>query len=134
MACFFNAAGQPMVEIFLESFLGSGRAVSAMIDTGFSGFLSLPLEMAFAANLSLYGTIAVQLADGVAHQKLACIGVVALDGERRGGFVIVEPNSDLPLVGIDFLKKFQLMLVADPLDASISLLKSPSAEKDCRSD
>ncbi len=83
-----------------------------MIDTGFTGFLMLPLVSAFPLALTLFGTTTYTLADGSQSPKLLAQGTVDLEGEQTVGFIVLEGNaSSGPLLGMDFLKRSNKMLL-----------------------
>ena len=92
------------------------------MDTGFTGFLSIPMLQAFPIGLILTGTIPVTLADGSTHHKLTCLGMVQLGEERQVGLEVIEPNSNLPLLGMDFLRKFKKKLLINPQEGTFELL------------
>lgn len=93
-----------MAEQFAQEF-------EAMIDTGFTGFLSIPLTAAFPLALTLYGTFTYQLADGSVSPKLLGWGTVALEDEIAHGTIVLEPNGSGLLLGMDFLKRLDKALV-----------------------
>lgn len=83
-----------------------------MIDTGFSGFLSLPLIKAFPLGLTLAGTTTYELADGSKSPKLLAYGNVDHDGETTFGLIALEANANCgPLLGMEFLRQSKKMLV-----------------------
>ena len=61
---YLNANGDPHVEIEVANPLDWRKKVNCLIDTGFTGFLSIPLLEAFPIGLLLIGTMPVTLADG----------------------------------------------------------------------
>lgn len=119
---YFNANGDPCIEIEVSNPLGWKRKIECVIDTGFTGFLSIPMVQAFPIGLLLIGTIPVTLADGRVSYKLACLGEAYLGQERQIGTVLIEPSSDQALLGIDFLKKFNKRLVVDPAMPLVELV------------
>ena len=85
-----------------------------MVDTGFSGFLSMPYVKAFPLGLSLVSTTNVILADGAQHAKLVAIATVRLSEQEttfKAGPCLLEASSDTALVGMEFLRKFDLSLL-----------------------
>jgi predicted aspartyl protease len=102
-----NQLGCPVVEIEVSGGVpGVRKRLSALLDTGFSGFLSIPILEAFPLGLMLRGTINAALADGSQQAKLICRGSVHFGGEIQDGVIIVEPSSDQALIGMEFLKRF----------------------------
>lgn len=78
---YFDPNGRPIVEIEVSNPLGWKRTVKALIDTGFDGFLSLPILEAFPIGLLLRGTMPVTLADGSTQQTLYCLGGIHFEGD-----------------------------------------------------
>ena len=88
-----------------------GIELTGIIDTGFTGFLQLPLAKAIELALPLEGTTTVTLADGSTAAKLLATGKVEFDGAQQDGTVIVEFGSSEILIGMDFLRRFGRALV-----------------------
>jgi predicted aspartyl protease len=84
----------------------------AIIDTGFTGFLSMPLIAAFPLGLPLKGTTSVELADGNEQSKLMAHCKVTIDDKTdpQFGLVILEPSSTAVLAGMEFLRAFKFGL------------------------
>jgi predicted aspartyl protease len=78
----------------------------AILDTGFTGFISMPLLSALPLGLMLYGTVSIELADGSRATKLTAKGLAAAYGEERVGVVVLEPTSNDILLGMAFLRLF----------------------------
>jgi predicted aspartyl protease len=84
----------------------------AMIDTGFTGFLMMPLINAFPLALTLYGTTSYTLADGSSSPKLMAYGTVEVQGATTQGIIVLEANANCgPLVGMEFLRQFDYTMV-----------------------
>lgn len=104
---YLDSAGHPHVKIRVwglnEQF---AQEFEAMIDTGFTGFLMLPLVSAFPLALTLFGTTTYTLADGSQSPKLLAYGTVGLDEENTEGLIVLEANaSSGPLLGMEFLRR-----------------------------
>lgn len=84
----------------------------AMLDTGFSGYLMLPLVSALPLALTLFGTTTYTLADGSTSPKLLAHGNIDYDGEVTSGLIVLEANaSSGPLLGMEFLRNSNKMLL-----------------------
>lgn len=114
MATGYLDNGDPCIEIEVSNPLNWRSRLKCLIDTGFSGFLSIPILQAFPLGLLLFGTIPVTLADGSTQYKLTCLGQAHLDNQAEIGVIIIEPSSDQVLLGMDFLRKFRKKLLIDP--------------------
>ena len=109
---YFGDNGSPVIEIEVSGPINPARKMTAVIDTGFSGFLLLPILEAFPVGLILSGTTSIELADGSQQSKLTCLGEIHFGGVRKVGLIIIEWESTDILVGMDFLRKFEKMLEA----------------------
>jgi predicted aspartyl protease len=113
---FFNSGGSPCVNFRLSGVLAGSAAkegfeFEAVIDTGFDGFVSMPMAQAFPLGLPLRGAIEVTLADGRNATKLHALGRAMIGDRANWGAVILEPASDEILIGLKFLQVFDLALV-----------------------
>jgi predicted aspartyl protease len=125
-----NARGCPSIEIEVSGALPTiKRKITALIDTGFSGFLLIPMMEAFPIGLVLHGTTNVTLADGSSHSKLTCLGFVEMDNTQEMGVIIIEERTTEALLGMEFLRKFRVSLLADPDTGTVSLFPSDILKK-----
>jgi len=109
---FLDNAGTPRLKILISGVLSQEpQEFEAIIDTGFTGFISMPILKAFPLGLPLYGTTTVILADGTTANKLTALGKAHLGVETNFGVIILEPNSSDVLIGIDFLRRFEKVLL-----------------------
>lgn len=88
-----------------------GIEYEGIIDTGFTGFVQLPLNRAIELALPLEGMTTVKLADGSTAVKLTVQAYATLLGESEAGTVIIEFSSPEILIGMDFLRRFKRGLV-----------------------
>jgi predicted aspartyl protease len=123
----FNSSGSPIIEIAVSGPVTKPTKFTAMVDTGFSGFLLLPILEAFSVGLILRGTTPITLADGSSQTKLTCLGEVHFGGDSEVGLIIIEWQSTDVLVGMDFLRKFKGRLVVDAPKGMVTLAKSKPA-------
>jgi predicted aspartyl protease len=110
---YLDSAGHPCVKIRVwGSSATLGQEFEAMIDTGFSGYLMLPLIRSLPLGLTLVGTTQYLLADGSVSPKLLAHGSVDLGGEVTNGLIALEANGAvLPLLGMEFLRRSKKMLL-----------------------
>jgi predicted aspartyl protease len=114
---YLDANGYPCIKV---SIWGLNRQFAqefdAAIDTGFTGFLSIPIASALPLALTLYGTGTYQLADGSQSTRMLGCGAVAVgpgqaDEETAHGIIVLEPNGAGLLLGMDFLRKLNKVLM-----------------------
>jgi predicted aspartyl protease len=123
----FNNSGSPVIDIAVSGPVTKPTKFTAMVDTGFSGFLLLPILEAFPVGLILRGTIPITLADGTSQTKLTCLEEIHFEGKSEIGLIIIEWQSTDVLVGMDFLRKFKRKLVVDAPKGIVKLIKSNPA-------
>lgn len=120
----FNSSGSPVIEIAVSGPLTQPTKFTAMLDTGFSGFLLLPLLEAFPVGLILRGTVPITLADGSSQTKLTCLGELHFEDRAEVGLIIIEWQSTEILIGMDFLRKFGKKLIVDAPNGLVELVDS----------
>lgn len=119
-------SGCPIVEIEVQGPFGQPQKFTAMVDTGFSGYLSLPILKAFPLGLILQGTMGITLADGTTHARLTARGMIKFDGKDEVGLVLLEwQNTDI-LLGMDFLAKFGKKLTVDAVNRTVEIVDVPA--------
>lgn len=110
---FFNQNGHPIIPIEVYGYSKKIRQkFEAMLDTGFSGFLSLPLAHAFKVGLILASTASFTLADGSTDHTLLCFGGLKVNSEDQTGLISISKGNDV-LLGMEFLRKFGKKLHLD---------------------
>lgn len=91
---------------------GQSETTDALLDTGFNGFLTLPLPQIALLQLPYEGTMRVVLGDGQAVDFDIFMGTVLWDGHLREGIVLAADGS--PLIGMALLSGSRITLdVAD---------------------
>ena len=99
----FSERGEMLLDIQISS--GAEAAplmrVSAIVDTGFEGFLALPPEMIRALGLPDKGNTDIVLADGTRRSIPIYGSVVLWNGQTLDGTVFEMPNT--PLAGMELL-------------------------------
>jgi clan AA aspartic protease len=86
------------------------RMIDAVIDTGYTGFLSLPSEIIFALNLPWTGIDRGTLGDGSEVNFEVYAATVIWDGEYRN--IPVNQAETDPLVGMSLLYGYDLRIQA----------------------
>ncbi len=117
---YFDSDGRPTIDIEVSNPIGWKASVTALIDTGFDGFLSLPILEAFPIGLLLRGMMPIMLADGSTQDNLYCLGRIAFDGEERDGTILIDWQGSA-LVGMDFIRTFRRALLVNPVNGIITL-------------
>ena len=97
---------QPRVEITL---LGTRGEVTtdAVIDTGFDGDLSIPIQLAIEIGLELWGITIVELADGSRKQELVFTGEMKLEKDKQKIDIFLTDSKDA-LLGTNLLSNAKL--------------------------
>ena len=101
-----NAAYEAVMPLFLQGSVGEAREVEAVIDTGFTGFLTLPPSLVADLGLVFQGTSEATLADGSWVSFDAYDATVLWDGEPR--VVLIDEADTTPLVGMLLLNGHNL--------------------------
>ena len=108
---YLDDQGHPALHIAVYGVVEAAQQqFDAMIDTGFTGFLLIPLRSAFPLTLTLMGSAEYELADGRLCSNLLAHGSVIVDGETVTGVITLEENHCGLLLGMDFLRKAQRAL------------------------
>ena len=110
---YFDTAGNPCLKFHLMGVFNDppGIEFNAIIDTGFSGFLVIPIVRAFPLGLPLNGTTSAVLADGSKSTCLTALCKLTIGTQTKGGVVMLQAASNDALLGMDFLRAFKLSLV-----------------------
>ena len=116
---FFSKSGSPALKFSLHGPFGTPVEFEGILDTGFTGFVSMPLLSALPLGLVLFGTASIELADGSKCARITAQGMADIGGESEVGVVILEPNSNDILIGMAFLRLFKRALF---LSSSLVLL------------
>lgn len=128
---FFNSLGHPMFKIKVYGFHQKASVqVDAMFDTGFTGFLSLPLKYCLQSGLILLSTAEYTLADNSKSSTLLCLGTVVLDDRTKVvGAISISFKSVDTLLGMDFLRKLNGKFEVDTANKSVKIVKIISSSQ-----
>src|SRR5260370_33017255 len=84
-------SGSPVIKISIYGVLDTmAQEFDAIVDTGFTGFLSMPMVDAFPLGLVLAGTTTTVLADGSLSNKLVALGTAAVGSEQQRGSILTQ--------------------------------------------
>jgi clan AA aspartic protease len=86
------------------------QMVDAVIDTGFSGFLTLPSEAISTLELNWEGRDVATLGDGTSCIFEVYLGLVIWDGQYRE--VYINQSETVPLIGMQLLRGYDLRIQA----------------------
>ena len=101
-----NAAYEPVITLAVQGPSGRTSEIEAVVDTGFSGFLTVTPALATELELDLRGTSLATLADG-SEVALPQYGVAVLwDGQPR--YIEAAVADATPLVGMRLLDRHNL--------------------------
>lgn len=94
----------PMANIKIMGSSGANVDQLAFIDTGFSGFLQIPLSVGISCNLALCSIETARLADGRFLNNLQCFGDVLIGQKKISGIITLSENGSECLLGMQFLE------------------------------
>jgi clan AA aspartic protease len=86
------------------------QLVDAVIDTGFSGFLTLPSSTIASLDLIWKGRDIATLGDGTSCIFEVYIAVVIWDGQYRT--IDINESETMPLIGMQLLRGYDLRIQA----------------------
>ena len=96
-----NDSYEAVIPLTVQEPSGQARDVEAVIDTGFTGFLTLPLGVIAESGLPFVGTGRATLADGSEATFSVYRVTVLWDGEPR--HIRADAADTTPLVGMRLL-------------------------------
>ncbi len=101
-----NAALESVITLDLRNPPGESRRVDAVVDTGFSRFLTLPPSLVEELGLPFAGARLVILADGSEVALDAYAASVLWDGQMRE--IVAYAADTTPLIGMSMLEGHNL--------------------------
>ena len=90
------------IRLNLHSISGETQDIEAIVDTGFTGHLTLPIDLIEHLALSWLSRGHALLADGSLHVFDVCVGTLTWNGQART--VEVDEAETDPLVGMRLLR------------------------------
>lgn len=108
METFFDAKNHPKIRLAVGGAKQS-NLLEAILDTGFDGYLSLPISLAVTLGIELTAIISVEYADGRRSQELVFSVEVDLDGKREIVPATLTAGAEA-LIGTALLAKYELRI------------------------
>ncbi len=105
----------PEVTIEITGVKGN-KSLVAVVDTGFTGFLQIPLSVGIACNLRLWGTSTSRLADGSAVKNLECVGEIRFADKKLFSTISLSEGGEDCLLGMQFLNELKMDFTVSPVD------------------
>jgi predicted aspartyl protease len=106
----FDSDGNATINIRVDGNSGF-KNYTAIIDTGFSGFVALPILDMVDLGLKAEGAANVTLGDGSTTVSHLSSGIVTLGSQAEIGTILLDENSTDVLVGMALLREFKLALI-----------------------
>lgn len=101
-----NSALEGTLRIAVRGPHGERRRITAVIDTGYNGALTLPSDVIAELGLPWCDIGSVMLGDGSTCQCDIYAGAIVWD--RRPVAIFIEESETTPLVGMELLEGFEL--------------------------
>lgn len=105
---YIDENGMPVVNVTVGG-IRSQITISALVDTGFDGYVCLPVELAVSLGLELVTSIPVEMADGSIKDELVFCGTGSIGGAQRE-IEIFLTDSDEALIGLSWFAKGSLYI------------------------
>lgn len=114
---------QPIVEIEICGVRGNGKQFSALVDSGFNGYLQMPFMEAFPLGLILAGAGVGTLADGSPSSHFVCEGMVRIDDRWTETAINISP-ANIVLLGTKLLKKLDKTFILNCAIGRVEILEN----------
>lgn len=101
-------AREAVMRVLVRGARGQEAQIDAVVDTGFNGFLTLPVQLITTLALSFAGTTQATLGDGSAVHMDVFEAIVLWDNHERSVAVLAVEGS--ALVGMAMLSGYRLSL------------------------
>jgi len=106
METFFDSRNHPKIKLTVVGAKKSS-SLEAILDTGFDGYLSLPINIAVTLGIELTAIIPVEYADGRRSQELVFSVKVDFDGKEEIVPATLTAGAEA-LAGTALLAKYEL--------------------------
>ena len=100
----FDRRGSPTLKIGVSVSLSRLTECEAIIDTGFTGFLLLPLSKLNSFDSVMEEFQLLTLADGTKLIRLRTPATIVVEGENISGIAVIEPDGNDAIIGMKFLR------------------------------
>jgi clan AA aspartic protease len=117
----------PVIRISITASNAKAQEFEAIIDTGFTGFLSIPQQEADRLGLVPISTQIVVFADNSEHVRWIANAIVIMGHESQEGAAFLEPFSNEVLLGMEFIRKFDRMMLLYPTDGFVQFVGQSAA-------
>lgn len=101
-----NASGEAVVSLEMGNGSGGLELVEAVVDTGFTGFLTLPRATVDSLSLTVLGSAPATLADGTTAVLEVCEALMIWHGNQQPVECLIAEGA--PLVGMTLLRGSEL--------------------------
>ena len=108
METFFDLKNHPKIKLTVVGAKKSSL-LEAILDTGFDGYLSLPINIAVTLGIELTAIIPVEYADGRISQELVFSVKVELDGTVKIIYATLTAGAEA-LIGTALLAEYELRI------------------------
>jgi clan AA aspartic protease len=105
-----NADREAVIQLHVTGANGQPYGFEAVIDTGFTSFLTLPAAVIAAMGFAFAGYQQAELANGSIEQVAVYNGFIDWDGQQR--FIEIASAETQPLVGMSLLYGYKLTVEA----------------------
>lgn len=107
--------GHPYIEVLVSADGKTGSPFIALIDTGFSGFISVPVMTGSLLGLKAHTTAIYTLANGKPSDPIPlAFGYACLEGDEYVQGLICFGEHTSTVVGVDFLTRCGKVLMLFP--------------------
>ena len=124
-------SGEALVNISVAGPSRARRAKQfpAVIDTGFTGAIQMPLEAAEALGIQPFGTTEQEYSDGRVSAVPLALGRVKLGAKTKYMLIHIHEEGHDVLVGLEFLREFRKALVVAIHENRVLLVDSIASIK-----
>ena len=98
-----NNFDEPIINLDIHLSSSTSKKVSAIIDTGFNGYISIPPTLIEKSNWDFLGTEEYELANGDIVEEKVYLGKIVFDGDELQVFSLTNRTKDV-LIGTKVLK------------------------------